>query len=50
MGCVKKVVFVYFGGVDISVCIFYFKQEWGVDEVIIFVVDFGQGDELELIC
>lgn len=49
MGCVKKVVFVYFGGVDILVCIFYLMYEWGVEEVIIFVVDLGQGDELGLI-
>lgn len=41
MSCVIKVVLVYFGGVDIFVCIFYLKNEWGVKEVIILVVDLG---------
>ncbi|HGY5546058.1 MAG TPA: argininosuccinate synthase, partial [Prochlorococcus sp.] len=35
------------GGVDTSVCIPYLKHEWGVDEVIAFAADLGQGDELE---
>ena len=47
MGRAKKVVLAYSGGVDTSVCIPYLKQEWGVDEVIPFAADLGQGDELE---
>ncbi|BEV35373.1 argininosuccinate synthase [Synechococcus sp. M16CYN] len=49
MGRAKKVVLAYSGGVDTSVCIPYLKQEWGVDDVITFAADLGQGDELELI-
>ena len=47
MGRAKKVVLAYSGGVDTSVCIPYLRQEWGVDEVITFEADLGQGDELE---
>ena len=47
MGRAKKVVLAYSGGVDTSVCIPYLKEEWGVDEVITFAADLGQGDELE---
>ena len=47
MGRATKVVLAYSGGVDTSVCIPYLKQEWGVDEVITFAADLGQGDELE---
>ena len=47
MGRAKKVVLAYSGGVDTSVCIPYLRQEWGVDEVITFAADLGQGDELE---
>ncbi|WP_115125866.1 argininosuccinate synthase [Synechococcus sp. GEYO] len=47
MGRAKKVVLAYSGGVDTSVCIPYLKQEWGVDEVITFAADLGQGDELD---
>ena len=43
----KKVVLAYSGGVDTSVCIPYLLKEWGVDEVITFAADLGQGDELE---
>jgi len=43
----KKVVLAYSGGVDTSVCIPYLLREWGVDEVITFAADLGQGDELE---
>ena len=43
----KKAVLAYSGGVDTSVCIPYLKQEWGVEEVITFAADLGQGDELE---
>ena len=47
MGRANKVVLAYSGGVDTSVCIPYLKQEWGVEEVITFAADLGQGDELE---
>ncbi|MEB3349226.1 MAG: argininosuccinate synthase [Cyanobacteriota bacterium] len=47
MGRAKKAVLAYSGGVDTSVCIPYLRQEWGVDEVITFAADLGQGDELE---
>ncbi|MEO1002134.1 MAG: argininosuccinate synthase [Cyanobacteria bacterium J06638_7] len=47
MGRAKKAVLAYSGGVDTSVCIPYLKQEWGVQEVITFAADLGQGDELE---
>jgi argininosuccinate synthase len=43
----KKVVLAYSGGVDTSVCIPYLRQEWGVEQVITFAADLGQGDELE---
>ncbi|MCT0199196.1 argininosuccinate synthase [Synechococcus sp. CS-1325] len=43
----RKVVLAYSGGVDTSVCIPYLLQEWGVEEVITFAADLGQGDELE---
>jgi len=43
----KKVVLAYSGGVDTSVCIPYLLREWGVEEVITFAADLGQGDELE---
>jgi len=43
----RRVVLAYSGGVDTSVCIPYLKQEWGVEEVITFAADLGQGDELE---
>jgi argininosuccinate synthase len=43
----KKVVLAYSGGVDTSVCIPYLLKEWGVEEVITFAADLGQGDELE---
>ena len=43
----RRVVLAYSGGVDTSVCIPYLLQEWGVEEVITFAADLGQGDELE---
>ena len=43
----RRVVLAYSGGVDTSVCIPYLIQEWGVEEVITFAADLGQGDELE---
>ena len=46
---VKKVVLAYSGGVDTSVCIPYLKQEYGISEVVTFVADLGQGDDLESI-
>jgi len=42
----KKVVLAYSGGVDTSVCIPYLKQTYGVEEVIAFIADLGQGDDL----
>jgi len=45
---VKKVVLAYSGGVDTSVCIPYLKNEYGISEVVTFVADLGQGDDLEL--
>jgi argininosuccinate synthase len=47
MGRAKKAVLAYSGGVDTSVCIPYLIKEWGVEEVITFAADLGQGDELE---
>ena len=47
MGKAKKVVLAYSGGVDTSVCIPYLKKEYGVEHVIAFAADLGQGDELE---
>ena len=46
---VKKVVLAYSGGVDTSVCIPYLKNEYGISEVITFVADLGQGEDLEFI-
>ncbi len=46
---VKKVVLAYSGGVDTSVCIPYLKNEYGITEVVTFVADLGQGDDLESI-
>ena len=47
MARAKKVVLAYSGGVDTSVCIPYLREEWGVEEVITFAADLGQGDELD---
>ncbi len=47
MSLVRKVVLAYSGGVDTSVCIPYLKEIYGVEEVITFAADLGQGDELE---
>ena len=47
MVCAKRVVLAYSGGVDTSVCIPYLKKEYGVEEIITFAADLGQGDELE---
>jgi argininosuccinate synthase len=47
MGKAKKVVLAYSGGVDTSVCIPYLKEEYGVEHVIAFAADLGQGDELD---
>ena len=46
---VKKVVLAYSGGVDTSVCIPYLKNEYGISEVVTFVADLGQGEDLEAI-
>ena len=45
----KKVVLAYSGGVDTSVCIPYLKNEYGISEVVTFVADLGQGEDLEVI-
>ena len=45
----KKVVLAYSGGVDTSVCIPYLKNEYGISEVVTFVADLGQGEDLESI-
>ena len=45
----KRVILAYSGGVDTSVCIPYLKNEYGISEVITFVADLGQGEDLELI-
>ncbi len=46
---IKKVVLAYSGGVDTSVCIPYLKDKYKVSEVITFVADLGQGENLEKI-
>ncbi len=46
---VKKVVLAYSGGVDTSVCIPYLKNEYGISEVITYVADLGQGEDLDFI-
>ncbi len=46
---IKKVVLAYSGGVDTSVCIPYLKNEYGISEVVTFVADLGQGEDLEFI-
>ena len=46
---VKKVVLAYSGGVDTSICIPFLKEKYGISEVITFVADLGQGDDLEKI-
>ena len=45
----KRVVLAYSGGVDTSVCIPFLKEKYGVSEVITFVADLGQGDDLKKI-
>jgi len=47
MGNFRKVILAYSGGVDTSACIPYLKNEYGVEEVIAFAADLGQGEELE---
>ena len=46
---IKKVVLAYSGGVDTSVCIPYLKNKYGIEEVVAFVADLGQGEDLEKI-
>ena len=46
---IKKIVLAYSGGVDTSVCIPYLKNEYGISEVVTFVADLGQGEDLEVI-
>ena len=38
----KKVVLVYSGGLDTSICIPMMREEYGFDEVITVTVDVGQ--------
>jgi len=45
----KRVVLAYSGGVDTSVCIPYLREKYGVSEVITFVADLGQGEDLDSI-
>ena len=45
----KRVVLAYSGGVDTSVCIPYLREKYGISEVITFVADLGQGEDLESI-
>ena len=49
MIAVKKVVLAYSGGVDTSICIPYLKNVYGVSEVIAYIADLGQGDDLNLV-
>ena len=49
MSTVKKVVLAYSGGVDTSICIPYLKNIYEVEEVIAYIADLGQGDNLNLI-
>tara|TARA_Y100001978_G_scaffold190907_1_gene194501 strand:+ start:681 stop:1892 length:1212 start_codon:yes stop_codon:yes gene_type:complete len=42
----KRVVLAYSGGVDTSVCIPYLREKYGASEVITFVADLGQGEDL----
>ena len=49
MVAAKKVVLAYSGGVDTSICIPYLKNIYGVSEVIAYIADLGQGDDLNLI-
>jgi len=49
MNQIKKVILAYSGGVDTSICIPYIKENYGGAEVIAFVADLGQGDDLEKI-
>jgi len=46
---VKTVILAYSGGVDTSVCIPYLRNEYGISEVITFVADLGQGEDLDFI-
>ena len=43
----KRVVLAYSGGVDTSVCIPYLREKYDISEVITFVADLGQGEDLE---
>ena len=49
MVAAKKVVLAYSGGVDTSICIPYLKNIFGVSEVIAYIADLGQGDDLNLV-
>lgn len=45
----EKIVFVYSGGLDIFIIFKWFQIECNYD-VVCFIVDFGQGDEVEEVC
>ena len=49
MVAVKKVVLAYSGGVDTSICIPYLKNTYEVSEVVAYIADLGQGDDLNLV-
>ena len=49
MVAAKKVVLAYSGGVDTSICIPYLKNIYGVSEVIAYIADLGQGDDLNIV-
>lgn len=46
---INKVVLVYFGGLDIFVIVKWLQEIYNC-EVVIFIVDIGQGEEVELVC
>tara|TARA_Y100001970_G_scaffold293580_1_gene441332 strand:+ start:12989 stop:14203 length:1215 start_codon:yes stop_codon:yes gene_type:complete len=49
MESIKKVVLAYSGGVDTSACIPYLKENYGINEVITFIADLGQDEDLTFI-
>ena len=49
MVAAKKVVLAYSGGVDTSICIPYIKNTYEFSEVIAYIADLGQGDDLNLV-
>lgn len=45
---INKVVFVYFGGLDIFVIVKWLQESYQC-EVVMFIVDLGQGEEVEFV-